>query len=56
MAHGNISFIANQMGHSDLKMISDVYGMWMDSGSEAEAEFIWSQMKKKQDELKKTQK
>ncbi|BES72223.1 site-specific integrase [Marinobacter nanhaiticus D15-8W] len=45
-AHGNIAFIANQLGHKDYSMLVKVYGRWMPSESENEAEFVWSQMKK----------
>ena len=55
-AHGNVAFIANQMGHSDLNMVSKTYGTWMDSGSEQEADFIWSQIQKKRDRIEKSQK
>lgn len=40
-AHGNIAFIANQMGHVDYSMLVKIYGRWMDTESENEAEFIW---------------
>lgn len=45
-AHGNIAFIAKQMGHRDYSMLVDVYGRWMDSESENEAEFIWKELEK----------
>jgi len=45
-AHGNIAFIAKQMGHKDFSMLVKVYGRWMDSESENEADFIWQQLKK----------
>lgn len=45
-AHGNIAFIAKQMGHKDYSMLVKVYGRWMDSESENEAEFIWQQLEK----------
>lgn len=46
-AHGNIAFIAKQMGHKDYSMLVDVYGRWMDSESENESDFIWQELKKK---------
>jgi len=46
-AHGNIAFIATQMGHKDYSMLVDVYGRWMDSESENESDFIWQELKKK---------
>lgn len=45
-AHGNIAFIAKQMGHKDYSMLVKVYGRWMDSESENEAEFIWRELEK----------
>jgi integrase len=45
-AHGNIAFIAKQMGHKDYSMLVKVYGRWMDSESENEAEFIWQELQK----------
>ena len=46
-AHGNIAFIAKQMGHKDYSMLVEVYGRWMDSESENESEFIWQELQKK---------
>ena len=45
-AHGNIAFIAKQMGHKDYSMLVKVYGRWMDSESESEADFIWRELQK----------
>lgn len=45
-AHGNIAFIAKQMGHKDYSMLVSVYGRWMESESESEADFVWEQMQK----------
>ena len=45
-AHGNIAFIANQMGHRDYSMLVSVYGRWMESESESEADFVWDQLQK----------
>lgn len=45
-AHGNIAFIANQLGHKDYSMLVKIYGRWMDSESEKEASFVWSEMQK----------
>ena len=46
-SHGNLAFIAEQMGHKDLTMLTKVYGKWMSSSSEQESDFIWSEMSKK---------
>jgi integrase len=46
-AHGNLAYIANQMGHKDYSMLVNVYAAWMDSESKNESEFIWSEMQKK---------
>jgi integrase len=45
-AHGNIAFIAKQMGHKDYSMLVKVYARWMDSESESEADFIWQELQK----------
>lgn len=45
-AHGNIAYIAKQMGHKDFSMLVKVYGRWMDSESQGEADFIWQEMQK----------
>lgn len=45
-AHGNIAYIASQMGHKDFSMLVKVYGRWMDSASQGEADFIWQQLEK----------
>ena len=43
--HGNIAYIAKQMGHKDYTMLSKIYGRWMDSSSISETRAIWSRMK-----------
>lgn len=45
-AHGNLAFIAKQMGHKDYSMLVKVYARWIETESHAEAERIWKQMKK----------
>ncbi len=44
--HGNIAFIANQLGHKDYSMLAKVYGRRMGSESEKEVDFVWSEMQK----------
>lgn len=44
-AHGNLAYIANQMGHTSYKMLQQVYGKWIHSASKSEAEVIWEKMK-----------
>ena len=46
-AHGQVAFIANQLGHKDLNMVIRRYGKWMDTSSRSESDFIWSELKKK---------
>ncbi|PXF31054.1 hypothetical protein WH50_11950 [Pokkaliibacter plantistimulans] len=46
-SHGNLAYIAKQMGHSDLEMLQSVYGKWIESASKSEAEMNWSQMESK---------
>jgi len=43
-AHGNLAFIAKQMGHKDYSMLVKVYARWIDSESQAEAERLWTEM------------
>ncbi len=43
-AHGNLAFIANQMGHKDFTMLVKVYGKWMEDASEGEIQRIWQAM------------
>ncbi len=43
-AHGNLAFIANQLGHKDFTMLVRVYGKWMDDASEGEIQRIWQAM------------
>lgn len=45
-AHGNLAFIAEQMGHSSARMLQEVYGKWIESASRSEADLIWSAMQK----------
>ena len=52
-AHGNVAFIANQLGHKDLNMVIKRYGKWMDSSSNSESDFIWSELQKKGHTLNK---
>lgn len=40
-AHGNLAFIAKQMGHRDFTMLVKVYAKWMDDESPNELEHIW---------------
>lgn len=45
-AHGNLAFIAKQMGHKDFTMLVQVYAKWMDDESPNELQQIWSGMQK----------
>lgn len=45
-AHGNLAFIAEQMGHNSARMLQEVYGKWIESASRSEADVIWSSMQK----------
>lgn len=40
-AHGNLAFIAKQMGHRDYTMLVRVYAHWVDDESQNELERIW---------------
>lgn len=46
-AHGNVAFIARQMGHADYTMLVKVYGRWMEDESAAENARIWDALKSK---------
>lgn len=46
-AHGNIAFIAKQMGHTDYSMLVKVYGRWMEDASDSESEKIWNDLTNK---------
>ncbi|WP_421250090.1 Arm DNA-binding domain-containing protein [Aeromonas sp. 600584] len=46
-SHGNLAYIASQMGHKNLEMLQRVYGKWLDSASKPEAQRIWEQMQSK---------
>ena len=43
-AHGNVAYIANQLGHKDYTMLVRVYGRWMPSESQKESERIWNEL------------
>lgn len=45
-AHGNLAFIAKQMGHKDFTMLVDVYAKWMDDESPSELQHIWESIQK----------
>ncbi|GAA4649609.1 hypothetical protein GCM10023116_18840 [Kistimonas scapharcae] len=45
---GNLKFIAEQMGHTDLEMISKVYGAWMPDNSAKENSRIWQELSEKE--------
>ncbi|UNU87566.1 site-specific integrase [Aeromonas dhakensis] len=45
-AHGNLAFIAEQMGHNSAKMLQEVYGKWIESASRSEVDSIWNSMQK----------
>lgn len=45
-AHGNLAFIAEQMGHNSTRMLQEVYGKWIESASRSEADLIWGAMPK----------
>lgn len=44
-AHGNVAFIAKQMGHADYTMLVKVYGRWMDAETKSENAKIWDALK-----------
>ncbi|WP_279473935.1 tyrosine-type recombinase/integrase [Aeromonas caviae] len=46
-SHGNLAYIADQMGHADLEMLQSVYGKWIASASKSEAARIWELMTSK---------
>ncbi|MGI9274460.1 MAG: site-specific integrase [Endozoicomonas sp.] len=45
LAHGgNVAYVAQQLGHKNLKMVIEVYAKWMPSRSRSEAGRIWQSM------------
>ncbi|MCA0936697.1 site-specific integrase [Vibrio alginolyticus] len=50
--HVNISYLAQQMGHSDITMIAKIYGKWLKEANKKESERTWKEIKKAQDEAK----
>ncbi|WP_218273960.1 tyrosine-type recombinase/integrase [Pseudomonas sp. QC2] len=45
-AHGNLAFIAKQMGHKDFTMLVEVYAKWMDDESPTKLANIWNSINK----------
>ena len=43
-ASGNPAYVADQLGHKDLAMVSRVYAKWMPSNSARESDRIWQSM------------
>lgn len=43
-SHGNLAYIAAQMGHKDYEMLQEVYGKWMATASKSESQKIWEKM------------
>ncbi len=43
-SHGNIAFIAKQLGHADYSMLVSTYGRWMDESSQNEMRKLWDAM------------
>lgn len=46
-AHGNLAFIAKQMGHKDFTMLVEVYAKWMDDESPTELNRIWESLEQR---------
>ncbi|EIA1766333.1 site-specific integrase [Vibrio parahaemolyticus] len=45
-ANVNVSYLAQQMGHSDITMIAKVYGKWLKESNKKESDRVWSELKK----------
>lgn len=45
-ANVNISYLAQQMGHSDIMMIARVYGKWLTESNKKESDRVWRELSK----------
>lgn len=43
-ANINISYLANQMGHSDITMVAKIYGKWLIESNKKESDRVWREL------------
>lgn len=43
-ANVNISYLARQMGHTDITMIANIYGKWLEEANKTESERVWKEL------------
>ncbi|MDW2310590.1 site-specific integrase [Vibrio sp. 1075] len=45
-ANVNVSYLAQQMGHSDITMVAKVYGKWLKESNKKESDRVWNELQK----------
>ncbi|HCE5244002.1 TPA: site-specific integrase [Vibrio parahaemolyticus] len=45
-ANVNVSYLAQQMGHSDITMVAKVYGKWLKESNKKESDRVWNELEK----------
>ncbi|ANQ23208.1 hypothetical protein BA893_16175 [Vibrio natriegens] len=45
-ANVNVSYLAQQMGHSDITMVAKVYGKWLKESNKKESDRVWRELQK----------
>ncbi|MBY8010471.1 site-specific integrase [Vibrio fluvialis] len=46
-ANVNVSYLAQQMGHSDITMVAKVYGKWLKESNKKESGRVWGELQKR---------
>ncbi|EPZ8239269.1 tyrosine-type recombinase/integrase [Vibrio fluvialis] len=45
-ANVNVSYLAQQMGHSDITMVAKVYGKWLKESNKKESDRVWKELQR----------
>lgn len=45
-ANVNISYLAKQMGHADITMVTKIYGKWLEESNKKESDRAWNELLK----------
>ncbi|MFH0263840.1 tyrosine-type recombinase/integrase [Vibrio barjaei] len=45
-ANVNVSYLAKQMGHADIRMVAKVYGKWLAESNKKESDRVWLELNK----------
>ncbi|WP_353500194.1 site-specific integrase [Vibrio sp. CB1-14] len=45
-ANVNVSYLAKQMGHADIRMVAKVYGKWLAESNKKESDRVWLELSK----------